>query len=190
MDTSLSPGFARITYTGITGVHHAIIPVNVPSTAVGGVEPELTKKDATTQLAGDAITDFVNLWKAVLSTTQHIGLCEVYKVNPTTGEGTFLWGFDLDTNGSNSGAAEEFRSTVITFKLTNGRIARLTWLDNSYPVDEKVYPPFSAASPEDVFADYLVSGDSIYYGRGNAYPFAPISLTTKTFDPLRTRAGL
>lgn len=190
MDKSLAPGFARITYDGATGVHHAVVPVNLKAGWVSGVEPLITLKDASDVLAEDVIGDYVDAWKGMLMNSQNIGLCEVYAVDPDTGEGTFVYGFDLNTTGDLVGAGLAYRSVILTYKLTNGRTARVYVLENNYPVDEVVIPPYTVASPERIFSDYLKSDFSAYYGRGNAYPFAPISLHTKTFDPLRTRAGL
>jgi len=190
MDTALSPGFARITYTGVTGIHHSMIPVNLQTGWVAGTEPNLIKKDATPDLAGTLISDYVDVWRGLLLTSQNIGLCEVYAVNSVTGEGTFVWGFDLARAGALVGTAAPYRLMLMTWKLTNGRTGRTYILENSYAVDGVAYPPYGVGSPEEDLAAYLCGDDSIFYGRGNAYPFAPISYHTKTFDPLRSRAGL
>lgn len=190
MDTSLAPAFVRITYDGLTGPHHSIVPVNIDPSAVSGVEPNIIPKSGTPVSAETAITGYVDIWKLMLMTGQNIGLCEIYKVDAVTGEGTFLWGFDLATTGNISGAGEAYRGVSLTWKLINGRTGRTVVLENNYPVDQEVLPPYTALSPERLLSDYMISGDSIFYGRGNAYPFAPIRLVTKSYDALRTRAGL
>lgn len=190
MDTALAPGFARTTYSGESGVHHAITPLNIDPSAVAGVDPSVTLKDTTSVTASVAMTDFWTQVKELMGDNQTIGLCEIYKVNASTGEGTFLWGFDLAMSGS-SGADGNFLSMVtLSFKLVNGRIYKLTLMDTPAVANVKDYAPYLIGSATADVAAYITSGDSPVYGRGNAYPFASIALTSKTSDALRAREGL
>jgi hypothetical protein len=190
MDKSLSPGFARTTYTGETGVHHHILPVNLDPSAVSGSDPALTLKDESTALASTVLGSYWNVAKELLSIGQNIGLCEIYKVNAATGEGIFLYGFDLGLEGTVAGTTIPMQMQTQSFKLTNGRIWKAVFMDAPFPVNQKLYPPFADGLAITVFADFVVSDLSPVYGRGNAYPFAPISFTTKTSDVLRKREGL
>lgn len=190
MDTSLAPGFIRITYTGITGVHHSVVPVNLDPASTAGLEPDLITKDLTAVPAETAINAYVTQWRKALMATQAIGLCEVYAVDDVTGEGTFIYGFNLATAGAIGGTGAALRGVSLTWKLTNGKTGRTVILENNYPVDQQVLPPYGVGSPEEAISDFMISGESIFYGRGNAYPFAPIRLVTKTYDALRSRAGL
>src|SRR5258707_1782672 len=102
MDKGLAPGFTRITYTGIGGIHHAIVPVNMDPDATPGLEPDFTLKDASLSPAGTAIEAYVDAWAELISSAQNIGLAEVYAVDSVTGEGTFVWGFNLGRAGANA----------------------------------------------------------------------------------------
>lgn len=190
MDTGLAPAFARITYTGETGIHHAIIPVNIDAGATPGVEPDLILKDAST-IGGEAgVTAYVDLWKEFLVNTQDIGLCEFYKVDPTTGEGTFLYGFNIGTTGFGAGAGQAKIGLQMTFKLVNGRVFRALAMEGNTLADVDQRPPYLALSPQREFSDYVCGASSIVYGRGNSYPFAPLRLLSKEYDALRKRTGL
>lgn len=190
MDTGLAPGFARWTYTGATGAHHGLLPVNLVDGWVSGTEPMLTNKGGTDITAIAAVTEYIDNWKALVGNDQNIGLCEIYSVDPDTGEGTFVFGFDLATTGSSGGTSAAKRGMQITFKLTNGRVFRAAFMETGIAADVDQRPPFTALSGQAVFSDYVVSDDSIVYGRGNAYPFAPIRLLSKEYDVLRKRTGL
>lgn len=190
MDTALSPAFARWTYTGTTGIHHGIVPVNIEDGWVAGTEPNLLSKDGGSVGFEDGMTGFIDAWKNLASTAQNIGLAEIYAVDPATGEGTFVYGFDLSTAGLSAGGSLAKMGTQITFKLVNGRTYRALWMENGVAQDTQQYPPFAPASPQQLFAAYAVSAASIIYGRGNAYPFAPMRLLSKEYDVLRKRAGL
>jgi hypothetical protein len=190
LDTALSPGFARTTYTGLSGVHHLILPINIDPAAVAGTQPDVTLKNGTTTPVEAVLNDFWEVAAEIMADDQHIGLCEVYKVNATTGEGTFLWGFDLDMVGASGGAGVEMGMMTLSFKLINGRTYKFVLLDTPAVPNQKVYPPFASGGSIEAMAAYAVAATSPIYGRGNAYPFAPIAWTTKTSDALRSREGL
>ncbi len=190
MDRSLAPGFARWTYTGAGGVHHGILPVNLEPGWVAGSEPNVLSKDGSSVGFVDAMTGFIDAWKNLASTNQNIGLAEVYAVDPDTGEGTFVFGFDLGTVGLNATPSAAKLGTQVTFKLTTGGTYRALWMENGTLQDVDVRPPFVPTSPHGLFAGYAISDASIIYGRGNAYPFAPMRLLTKEYDALRKRTGL
>lgn len=190
MDTSLAPGFARWTYGGIGGIHHGIVPVNLETGWVAGEEPNLITKDGSSVTATEGVTGYIDAWKNLASHEQNIGLAEVYAVNPTTGEGTFVWGFDLATAGVHASPSRAKGGLQITFKLINGRTYRSLTMEGPWAFDESLTPPFDPVSPQGLFAAYAVSAASIIYGRGNAYPFAPLRSLTKEYDALRTRSGL
>lgn len=190
MDTSLSPGFVRITYTGITGVHHAIVPTNFAGVPTPGVEPDLDPLGGVAVGAVEAVTTYITAWGAGLGGSQLIGLVEIYAVDVYSGEGTFIYGFDADTAGSGAGDGIGLSQATLSTKLVNGRTGKVVWMDGIMPVNTKLFPPFSPGYFLDVMADYLISSDSIFYGRGNAYPFGVISATAKTSDVSRKRKGL
>jgi hypothetical protein len=190
MDTALAPGFARITYNGVTGIHHALFTINLETGWVAGTEPNILTKGGSSVLAETAIGNLMLVWLPFLHTSQQAGLCEIYAVDATTGEGTFVYGFDLAEVGSNAGTPVAMGGATLTLKLVNGRTHKSVWLDTPAPVNQKDYAPFSSGGIVEDYASWAVSPSSILYGRGNAYPFAAISFTTKTFDPLREREGL
>lgn len=190
MDRSLAPGFIRITYTGQHSPHHAIFPVNIDPDSVAGVEPQVALKDTTSVDVEDAVATMMTAWLPLLSSNQLVGLCEVYTVDVTTGEGRFIWGFDIDEVGGAGGDGVSLLMATFSFKLVNGRTYKTVVMENGFSVNTKVFAPYT---PEGVLDDYAVwacGASSLIYGRGNAYPFAPISATMKTSDALRKKAGL
>jgi hypothetical protein len=52
----------------------------------------------------------------------------------------------------------------------------------------KELPPYSIGLFSDL-SDFIVGASSPVYGRGNAYPFTPVSLLSKTNDKLRKQQG-
>jgi hypothetical protein len=190
MDTALAPAFVDISYTGLSGLHHKQIPVNIVSGWTAGTEPQFTTKGGTTGDAGDLIDNLVDVWRGLLAESQNIGLAQVIAVNSTTGEGTFVWGYNVGQVGAHGGDGVELGMATLSLKLVNGRIGRDVTMEGWFGVNSKLFPPFVPASELALWSGYLTSDASIFYGRGNAYPFAPISLTTKSSDALRVREGL
>ena len=191
MDRSLAPGFARSTYTGVGGVHHMITPINLQAGWVSGENPDVMLKSGDLLDAEAAIQAFLEVYALLLATSQHIGLVEIYAVDPGTGEGTFVYGWDAAVTGTGpGGSAVPKVGTQITYKLVNGRTYRLLAMENDIGQDVNQYPPFGVGSPQAVISGFVCGADSPVYGRGNAYPFAPMRLVTKEYDALRKRTGL
>jgi hypothetical protein len=190
MDTALSPGFARMTYDGASGVHHMITPLNIVLPATPGLEPDITPKGGVATGAEAALTGFYTALLEFFGSDQDLGLVEIYTVDDTTGEGTFIYGFNLGLTGTNGGASVKYRQASLTTKLTNGKTGRLLVMDSPLTLNLNIFAPFAPGTPEREIADYLISADSVFYGRGNAYPFSPLRLLTKDNDALRARGGL
>lgn len=190
MDKALAPGFARTTYDGDSGIHHHITPLNIVGTPVPGADPTVQLKDTTTTSAETAMRDYWTNVGELLASDQHVGLCEIYAVDPDTGEGTFLWGFDVNIEGGSGAGGVAMSQMTLSFKLVNGRVYKLVLLDTPAAPNQKDYAPYLVGGNVEAVATYIVSGDSPVYGRGNAYPFASIAFTTKTSDALRSREGL
>lgn len=184
---SLSEGFARVTYTGASGVHHQIVPVNYDGTPVPGVEPTLTKKDATTVSATTGINDFLNEYGKFFPNTTNFGLVEFYTVDATTEERTFIWGLNANLNGTHGSPGIIWEMFTLTFKTIGGGSLKVVGMEASFSVNVYDAPPFTPGTPISDMALYVVSDDSIIIGRDNTYAFAPISFRTKTSDVLRKR---
>lgn len=190
MANSLSEGFARITYTGLSGIHHQMLPVNFSGTPVAGVEPTFTTKIAGTVAAETAISDWLDVFRAAFNTATLFGLVEIYAVNPTTEERTFIYGFDASRAGSSGDPSVQYSMGTMTFKTIGGGLLKIVAMEPVLGVNTKLYPPFFLGGILDDIQAFVVDGDSFIIGRDDDYSFAPISWTTKTSDALRKRVGL
>lgn len=190
MANSLSEGFARITYNGATGAHHAIVPINFAGTPVPGVAPSLTTKGATSVGAEVGIGEFLDVYRANFYSTTLFGLVEIYAVDPDTEERTFIYGFDASRAGSSGGVPVVLGMATTTFKTVGGGVLKIVMMESVSPVNTKFYPPFDEETPIGALVEYVVSDASIVIGRDDEVAFAPISFTSKTSDALRKRAGL
>lgn len=187
MGNSLSEGFARTTYTGVSGIHHMITPVNYDGSPVSGVEPTLTKKDLTTVSATTGMNDFLNEFAKFFNGSTNFGLVEFYKVDPDTEERTFIWGFNANLNGSHASPPVTWEMFTMSFKTIFGGSLKIVGMEASFSVNVYDTPPFTVGTPIADLAAYITSDDSIVIGRDNSYAFAPISFKTKTSDVLRKR---
>lgn len=190
MANSLSEGFVRTTYTGITTVHHAIIPVNFDGTLTPGVQPSVTRKDATTVAIETGFQEFLDAFGEGFNDDTLFGLCEAYSVDPDTEERQFIYGWNANFTGTNASPNIALAMATSTFKTILGGILRIVQMEGVTVVNIKQRPPYFVTSPQEVIASYITSDDSIVIGRDNNYAFSPISFTTKTSDALRNAAGL
>lgn len=189
MDTALAPGYARVTYDGVLFPHHMMIPVNYDGTPTPGVEPDLLTKDGSSIAGVAGVTGFLTPMLPNWNTGTNFGLVEFHTVDDITGADAFIYAANLGLTGGAVSANIPTSEGILTFKLATGGLYRLYWMEGAVAANQRVLPPFAAGYLEDA-SDYIVSDDSIVYGRSNAYPFAPISFITKYNDKLRKQQGL
>lgn len=187
--TSLAPGYARITYDGTLFPHHMTIPVNFSGTPTPGVEPDLVLKDASTAGAETAIGDLVSLFLPLFETGTNFGLCEIHTVDATTGEDAFIYAFNLNLVGSSATANHATGQLVLSFKTSVGSAYKLYLMEGISGPNLRFLPPYAAAEIL-ALSNFVVGASSPCYGRGNAYPFVPVSAISKNNDKLRKQQGL
>lgn len=190
MANSLSEGFIRGTYTGSSGIHHFILPVNFDGVPTQGTEPLLTQKDAGTILAVAGLQEYLDVYGTLFNDDSLFGLAEAYTVDPDTEERTFIYGWDMDFLGLSTQPNVPLGMATMTFKTIGGGLLKIVAMEGAATVNTKEYSPFPGGSNLTDIADYVTSGDSIVIGRDDDYAFAPISFTVKTSDALRKRVGL
>lgn len=190
MANSLSEGFIRLTYSGPSGIHHAMYPVNYSGTPTPGVEPTLVQKDTTTVGAIAGFADFIAAFGILFNDDTLFGLAEAYTVDPDTEERQYIFGWDVNDNGSNASANVPLGMTTLTYKTTTGGVLKIVAMEPVFAVNQKIFPPYLVDSAQDVLTQYITGDNSIIVGRDDEYAFAPISLTSKTSDALRERVGL
>lgn len=102
MANSLSEGFIRQTYTGTDAPHHAMFPINFEGTPTPGESPLLTNKGGDSVDFITGYSEWLDFYRGFFNASTLFGLAEVYAVNPTTEERTFLFGLDMGETGSNA----------------------------------------------------------------------------------------
>lgn len=191
LSSALAPGFIRLTVQTNNHLHHQIIPVNFDNPNPSpGVSPELLTTDET---AIDFLTA-INAWAVVLAaqitSDDKIGLADVYKVDATSGERTFLYATDVAMVGTNTGATVPFVQAVWTFKCTSGKPLKVYVMESVYDADVRNVGSVPADARGDVLDYILAPSGNIFYGRSNAYPISFIAFTTKENDILRRNGAL
>lgn len=185
MANSAAPGFIRQTYVSPQGVHHVQLGINFSSTPTAGVEPQLDQRDATSVAAISGWAAFLAEYRKFFDEDTNFGLAEIYRVDPSTEERFFIYGWNVAAQGLAATANVPLGMLTMTYKLTNGGLLRVVMMEGVTVVNQNLAPPYIVDTPFQDITEYLVSGDNIIYGRGNAYPFAPISARSKTSDALR-----
>lgn len=186
--TSLAPGYVRCTYDGQLFPHHMTIPVNFSGTPVPGSEPDLILKDASTLGAEAAIGAMFALILPYFSAAIHFGLAEAHTVDSVTGEDQFIYAWNQGLVGSSGLADIAMSQIVFSFKTALGTAYKLYLMEGRLAPNFKELPPYSIALFSDL-SDFIVGDTSPVYGRGNSYPFVPVSLLSKTNDKLRKQQG-
>lgn len=187
---SLSEGFVRITYSGATIPHHAIIPINFAGTPTPGVEPTLSTRSGGTKTVTAGVSEYVTELAKSFGDETIFGLAECYLVDFDDEERHFIYAWTVALNGSSVNGNVPLAMYTMTFKTIQGGILRVVAMESTLTVNQVVDPPFSSFTFLADLSTYVVSDDSIVIGRDNAYAFAPIRVKSKTSDALRKAGGL
>ena len=186
---SLSEGFIRLTYTGVTKPHHIILPINFDGTPTPGVEPNLTTKGGDSIGVEAGLDGFIDVYGNFFNTGVRFGLAEVYAVNPTTEERTFIYAWNVDRTGDDGNAAQENVRLTMTFKTVAGGRLNIVMMEPVNHYDTLEFPPYVPLSRELLMSNYITGDDSIVIGRDNTYAFVPVTMKGKIDDVLRKRSG-
>lgn len=185
--TALAPGYARITYTGVAFPHHMTIPIKYDGIPVAGAEPSLLQKNALAVQGVAAITSFLAPIRPYFPTSVSFGLVEFHTVNALTGADAFIYAANLGLTGSGVGLRTATEQTLFTFKTAVGGLYRLYLMETIEAPNSKTLPPYVGL--EATLTNFVTGPFSPVYGRGNSYPFVPISKITKLNDKLRKQQG-
>jgi len=189
MPTSLAPGYVRVTYDGSLFPHHMTIPVNYSGTPTPGTEPDLILKDASTDGAESAIAALFALIQPFFNTGIHFGLAEAHTVDDTTGDDQFIYAWNLGLLGTSVAPTIPTTQLVFSFKTSLGTAYKLYLMESIIQPNLRDLPPYTEANRL-ALSNFVVGNSSPIYGRGNAYPFVPVSCISKTNDKLRKQQGL
>ena len=189
MDTSLAPGYIRQTYDGVLFPHHMVCPVNITGSPTPGVEPDIVLKDASTSGVVAAWADFLDVITPFFNTSVNFGLAEIHTVDATTGEDQFIFAWNAAKVGLSVAATVAMTQFVMSFKTALGTAYKLYLMETILQPNLRDLPPYSEANRL-ALSDFVVGNTSPVYGRGNSYPFVPVSAITKTNDKLRKQQGL
>jgi len=189
LSSDLAPGFIRLTYSGTVLPHHMIIPINFDGTPTPGVEPDLQTSSAASTPFTVGLVDFVtNALVTQFPATVKFGLADIYKVDATTGERTFIYTHNVDLIGTSTDPVVPNTQAVWWFKTTNGGKLKVTTMESVYFADTRNVGSVPADARQDII-DFITGPDNIHYGRKNAYPLAFMSFVSKINDVLRKRQG-
>ena len=189
MPTSLAPGYVRVTYDGTLFPHHMTIPVNYSGVPTPGTEPDLVLKDASTDGVMSAIAALFAVIQPFFNVGVHFGLAEAHTVDAVTGEDQFIFAWNLGLLGTSVAPTIPTTQFVFSFKTSLGSAYKLYLMETIIQPNLRDLPPYTEANRL-ALSDFVVGNSSPIYGRGNAYPFVPVSAISKTNDKLRKQQGL
>lgn len=189
MDTALAPGYIRMTYDGTLFPHHMVCPVNISGSPTPGVEPDIILKDASTSGVISAWADYVDEMARFFNSGTNFGLAEIHTVDATTGDDAFIFAWNVNKVGLSVAANVATEQTVFSFKTALGTAYKLYLMETILQPNLRDLPPYAEANRL-ALSDFVVGNTSPVYGRGNSYPFTPVSCITKTNDKLRKQQGL
>lgn len=184
-----SGGEVVLTYSGATIPHKAKFPVKFATTPVPGDDPSLTTRGGTPVDFSAAIVDFVTTaYEEQFNSDTSTGAAEIYKVDPDTGERTFLYG--INTNGVGENVAENvpFTESVWVFKTVGGHPLKIFTMESVYAPDSRNVGTVPADARQDML-DYILNDANWICGHDATFPLIFKSFTSKINDVLRKRGG-
>lgn len=189
LSSHLAPGFIRMTYSGLVLPHHMVIPIQFAGLVTPGVTPTIGSSGGTDASWKVALSLFVSTALApCYHTGTKFGLADIYKVDATTGERTFIDTYNVSDEGTATPVNVNAQEGVFVFKSSVGKPIKVYLMESIFSVGSRNIGSVPADGRADV-VEYILSDDNIFYGRTDAWPLAFQTFTSKTNDVLRRRQG-
>jgi hypothetical protein len=183
MGYSLFPGFVKIDYVSNGHPHVMTVPV-IPVLDTGVWK--LTRRDATLQAWGAAITAFAAYIQPFLAAADIIVGATLYTLASPTATPIFQDSVSLALHGSSGGADVPWTEWVFTARASNGGLLKIYVMEGHYPPDEKSSFP-SGNADADGIAAYVLLPASVIVARNGQKVLLPLRYVTKINDMLRKK---
>jgi hypothetical protein len=180
---SLYPGFVKLLYTSNGHNHVMTLPV-IPVLDTGVWK--LTRRDATLQAWGAAITAFAAYIQPFLAAADIITGAELFTLASPTASPIFQDGIALALHGSSGTTDVQWSEFVMTFRAAAGGLLKFYIMETHYPIDLKSGFP-SGNTDADALAGYPLLSAGVVFARNGQKVLLPIRYTTKINDALRKK---
>jgi hypothetical protein len=184
---SLYPGFVKLKYQSNGHDHQMILPVKPFQDFTGNWTLE-EKGVPAGEAFENAMEDLSTALKPLFPTSATILFAELWTMDSPTADPQYRTTRELNDAGTGSGAAVANSQAVITFRTTNGGIARIYIMEGRNAVNVEAYPPtFTGLTDFVAFSAYATGSGSPIYGRDGGELLTPIRALSKTNDALRKK---
>lgn len=184
---TLSPGYARVSYSGVTSPHHFIVPLVFSGVVTPGTLPDVFTKSSGAVDANTGLVALIGAVKPMFAETTTFGLYEIHAVtDDEEAIDSFVCAGDLNTAGTNVLDAVPFSRLSFNYKTQYGHPLHPIFMESVYVPNQVLRPPIADAALTG-FNDYMTGNDCIWHGRDGAFAYGLISIKTKTDDVLRRR---
>jgi hypothetical protein len=185
---SLSPGFVKIRYTGVTYTHIQTIPVEPSGSPVIGTEPNFLTKAGTPLAMSTCINAYVALAKTLVSAAITFVDAEYWDQPVPEDDPYWVYTHPIAVVGTHATASVADRQQSISFRTGAGGLAfnYLLEISGAFPADARQNFPTGSA-PVNALKDYLIGNTSWCVGRDGGFYVTPVWYTTKNNDSVRKK---
>lgn len=188
MANSISPGFAKIKYTGATLTHYQILPLQPNGTPVVGVNGQLILKDASLSTFSAAIDAYIAVLKAEVPATVTFVSAEYWSKPTADDDPIWIYTHPLAVVGTNATGTDELKQRVISYRtgLGGGGFNYLLQIPTAVGVNARQNFPSGNALANATLA-YIIGNSSFIIGRDGGRPIVGNWYTTKYNDNARKK---
>ena len=183
---SLYPSFVRISYTGVTHVHHQVLQVSPSTTPVPGSAPTLNTRDNTDTGFLSALNTYLDLLAVIYPSSWSVVSAEFYHTFIEGDTPTFIYGYNPGQTGTHGDPRVKWQRFTLSMLTTLSNPFRLVLLETVHAANLTYRYADLPTEVKDI-VDYMQSGSCWMLGRDDAYPLQFLSGRTKTDDALRKK---
>lgn len=180
---SLAPGFIRIFYTGVTGVHTMTLGYEP-----GTINPLHLKAGGITELVpATAITGLITVLRPAAPTTTSFDYWERWSISAPGADPIFQETAVIGLAGTNVAVAQPAHGMSFNYRTNLGGIGKLLLLDDVQAFQGRQRAPLYGATTIANIVAFMLGSTNWIRGRDNGYPVAVPAVTGKYYDALRKR---
>lgn len=183
---SLFPSFVRVTYTGVTHLHHQVLQVSSASTPVPDTEPIMNTRDNVDVGFVDGLNAYLDLVKVVYPSSWSVVSAEFYHTFIEGDTPTFIFGYNPTQVGTHGDPRVQWQRFTLSMRTTLSHPFRLVLLETVHAVN-LTYRYSDLPTEVKNIVNYVQSGSCWMLGRDDSYPLQFLSGKTKTDDTLRKK---
>lgn len=187
-EAAFDPGFVVMQYVVSGRIHRAKYQVKFVGVPVPGVEPELQRRDGTSNTLTSAMASWVAVIRTAFNTAVDFQFAEAWYQPTPTADPLYIYTATIALTGSSATATGVSRQLTLTNRTAGGSILKIVLLEGAFTLTDSVDTfPYAPGGISANIMTYLLGATCVIRGKDDTLVVAGIKALLKTNDALRKR---